>query len=148
MKRIWSLLFLILFSCVCLSACSSESMYTQHQYDEAYEQGYFDGMQDAEADSWYSVDAPDEAAYTEEQIKDSFGWMMDDAHSHAIDFGGLHPEEAWGIIEDYHNGSTEFFEDPPTEEEYKEAVNSMIGFYEYFYSGDARDFLLDSIAES
>lgn len=140
MKKSFAAL-LILIAAVFLMSCGSNGYYDQgyadgradgrleaelELYDKRFESGYDAGWEDGYSvgyDSWF--DHPvDPAKYFE-----------DEAVQYAAKNSGWHPEEAWSIIEAYHN-SDPFWEDgsPPSKQDYYDAIDSMIYFYEYFYS--------------
>lgn len=83
-------------------------------YEEGYDEGYFYGYEDG---------------YEE------VAWVKEEAIFHAKENGGWHPEEACVIIEAYRNKDP-FYEDgsAPSKQDYDDAVNSLISFFEFFYS--------------
>lgn len=97
-----------------------DTCYDEYYYSR-YDEGYEDGFQDGARDWEYN---PTEAGIYFEEL----------ATHYARDTGGWHPEEAWMLIDAYRNGS-EWTADgsPPTEEDFHDAVDSLIQFYRYFY---------------
>ena len=98
---------------------SPNAVYAYYDYDsewdEGYDEGYSDGYDDGFDHIWIAV-------Y--------------EAEHYAGEQGGWHPEEAMMIIDCYENGEA-FWENgaPPSKEEYKEAIQSLYSFYQYFYCG-------------
>ena len=87
-------------------------------YDRSYEEGYEDGTQ-------YWIDDPTDAGVYFEEL----------AAHYAREKSGWVPEEAWMLINAYRNG-TEWNPDgsPPSKKDYDNAVNSLIYFFDFFYS--------------
>lgn len=101
-------------------------------------------------DTSQNTDYPEETFNYEEVFDDGFdeGFIegyysgfyeiynsVHEAEHYASDKGGWHPEEAVAVIEMYLT-KVSYYPDGsiPTEEEYLNAINSLIAFYEYFYS--------------
>ena len=92
-------------------------------HDDGYYEGYDRGHDDGIYDDWY------------DNI-DEIGWYFEDEAVHyAKEQGGWHPEEAWMIIEAYRNNEP-FYQDgsPPSKQDYIDAIDTLIYFYDYFYS--------------
>lgn len=140
------LVFLILlFVAALLISCGSNGY-----YDKGYEDGYAEGFSDGRLESELEIydnrfDAGYDAGFEDGFISGSESWFdhpteiagyfEDEAAHYAVNHGGLHPEEAWAIIEAYRNAEP-FGDDgsPPSTQDYNDAIDSMICFYEYFYS--------------
>lgn len=151
------LLYLILFALLTLPACGNA------YYDEGFEDGYADGYADGYFDAEYEI-----GSLAEEEYEDGYdngyydghhdgyregskeGWI-DNAEDigwyfgeRAVDYAASnskwHPEEAWGVIEAYQNNEA-FYEDgsPPSKQDYLDAIDSLICFYEYFYGAHYLD---------
>lgn len=136
MKRIFAVIFLLFFSVCVSSACEPKN------YEVGYEEGYNDGYSDAKYDLEYLI---------EEKFSDGYDIGYDDGQSDAWDelgadyeYEAIHyarknsgwsPEEAWGLIESYQNNEP-FYQDgsSPSEQDYLNAIESLIYFYDYFYS--------------
>ena len=125
--KIYSFLFSV-FLVFSLTSCFSQESYTDDSssvdlaYDDGYYDGYDDGYYDGSEEGWY------------DNI-DEIGWFFEEEAVHyAAEHGGWHPEEAWGLIEAYQNNEP-FYEDgsPPSKQDYFDAIESLIYFYEYFY---------------
>lgn len=125
------------------SGCSNNSALYEEAYEDGYRDGFADGENSLSVDDAYAEGFSDGQSKTKKELPDmsDYFYMIEtEAVDSSIDFGGWHPEEAWGIIESYENNDASFWGDRvPTKSEYHEAVHSLIGFYEYFYSGNHRD---------
>ena len=110
----------ILFILFCVASQNSNS------YDDGYNQGT--------EDAWYSIleecetEDPRESFFEENVYE-----VLSDAEHYTIRNSSWHPEEAVYIIDIYFNPDNYPDEDPPTHEEYLDAVESLCVFYEYFY---------------
>lgn len=130
---------------VTMSSCNYSESY-QDAYDSGYACGYDDGWVDGATDSdlqWFSyvddVRAEEYDSGFSEGYRagfNSFAWLAeDDAVDYAKSHGGWHPEEAWMIIEAYQNNAPFYSDDSlPSEQDYLDAIQSLIFFYDYFYS--------------
>ena len=101
------------------------------EYDNEYNSGYDDGY-----DEGYDEGHYDGTYYDWDDNIDELGrYFEEEAVHYAKDQGGWHPEEAWMLIEAYRNNEP-FYQDgsPPSEQDYIDAINSLIYFYDYFYS--------------
>jgi hypothetical protein len=100
-------------------------------YDEGYDEGYYEGYYEGYDEGHY-----DGIYYDwEENIHEIAVELEYDAIHYAVENGGWHPEEAWMIIEAYQNNEP-FYKDgsPPSKQDYFDAIDSLIYFYDYFYS--------------
>ena len=86
-----------------------------HGCDEGYESGYDEGNFDGYCDGYN--EGYGELLYAE-----------DDAVSHARQYSEWHPEEAAEVIESYQNRTGDY-----TESEYRDAIESLYHFFEYYY---------------
>lgn len=133
MKKIIICLFLILFITSCSSlekskdkkTVSNDNIYQNNYYSgeaENYDEIFDDGFDEGFIEGYYS------GFY---EIYNS----VHEAEHYALDKGGWHPEEAVAVIEMYRT-KVSYYPDGsiPTEEEYLDAINSLVAFYEYFYS--------------
>lgn len=127
---------------ICLLSCSYEGT-----YDEGYSDGYDDGYSDARFemeclieekyldryDTGYDNGYWDGYLEAEEEYS-YYGWLEDEAIHYAREYSEWSPEEAMELIEAYQNNK-HFWQDgsPPSHEEYLDAIESLIRFYEYFY---------------
>ena len=110
-----------------------DSNYDQEQlaydvgYDDGYYEGYYEGYDEGHYDGVYCD--------WEENIREIACELEYDAVHYAVDNGGWHPEEAWMIIEAYRNNEP-FYQNgsPPSKQDYIDAIDSLIYFYDYFYS--------------
>lgn len=129
---ILSVIIILLF----LSSCGGKSEYAREReakkeaiYQEGYDAGYEEGRWEGYDEGYFYGyedgydDGCEEVARAEEE-----------AIFYAKEKGGWHPEEAWMVIEAYRNKEA-FYEDgsPPSKQDYDDAVNSLISFYEFFY---------------
>lgn len=129
MKKHCAILSVIAILLCCLSSCgksdyardreAKEEAIYQRGYEDGYDEGYFDGSDDG----WmYNIEEP--GRYLEEEAVD-----------YARKQSGWTPEEAWMLIDAYQNQEP-WYEDGsvPSEQDYLDAINSLIYFYDYFYS--------------
>lgn len=109
------------------------------EYDDSYIEGYDDGYSEG-YDEGLSIGR--DYGYEEgiddgwiDNIEEPANYLEYEAVHYAIDHGGLHPEEAWMLIEAYQNNEP-FYEDgsSPSEQDYIAAIDSLIYFYDYFCS--------------
>ena len=137
MKRFVAILVLFALS-ICLLSCSQT-----RTYDDGYADGYTDGYSDAESEMLYLMEEEfldgydvgyDDGYWEAEDEYNDFGWLEDEAIHYARKYSEWSPEEAIGVIEAYKNKDS-FWQDgsPPSHEEYLDAIESLIRFYEYFY---------------
>ena len=120
---------------LCLSACG------KGYYEDGYADGYADGYSDAESDmqyliedkclEWYDMGYDDGWV---DNIDEIGRFFEEEAVDFVRDHCEWHPEEAVGIIEAYQNNES-FYEDGshPSRQDYLDAIDSLIYFYEYFY---------------
>ena len=90
--------------------------------DEMYAQGFEEGYQ---------------ACYEDDEASASAASNLEwEAVDYAREKSGWSPEEAWCVIEAYQNNEP-WYQDgsAPTAQDYSEAIDSLIYFYEYFYGG-------------
>ena len=129
---------------ICLLSCSYEGT-----YDEGYSEGYDDGYSDAKFEMEYLIeeysdryDIGYDDGYWEgsregwiDHLEEPGRYFEDEAVHYARKYSEWHPEEAWMIIEAYHNNEPLPEESAvPSEQDYLEAIDSLIYFYDYFYS--------------
>ena len=142
MKKLTTMIAMLTLA-LCLSACNARS------YEEGYADGYNDGYSDAEFEIGCLVEDEFqdgyEAGYEDgyddgsvegwiNNIEDPGRYFKEEAVHYASEHSEWHPEEAWYIIEAYHNNEP-FYENgsPPSKQDYLNAIDSLIYFYEYFY---------------
>lgn len=140
MKKIVFILVLILLFSACSSNQTPDYNYNKYDgaFDEGYDEGYYEGYDEAFNESYNNGynEGYDEGFYEGycaglEEIYTSFH----EAERYASNNGGWHPEEAVVVIESYINNKP-FYEDgsSPSKRDYELAVDSLIYFYEYYYS--------------
>lgn len=124
-----------LIACLCLilmlSSCggieeSKDPNLVLHEssYDEAYQEGFEEGYSFALE---YEIDDYQDDINYYEYVKEA-------ATEYACDNSYWHPEEAVWVIEEYRNGSSDY-----TKQDYVNAIDSLIAFYEYFYNSFYED---------
>ena len=113
-------------------------------YEEGYEDGrsagYDSGYEDGVAHSrieWEDV-AMDNWMDSDDLIAEIGMYIEDEATYYACDRNDWSPEDALAIIDDYFAETPQYFDTRPTDQEYKEAVYTLVSFYEYFYCGEYR----------
>ena len=132
MKKYFAILSALAILLCCLSACVGKSDYArekeakeeaiyQRGYDAGYEDGHWEGYDNGYDEGYYDGERDGE-------------WLVDKAIFYAGEKGGWHPEEAWMIIEAYRNKEPLYGDSIPSEQDYEDAVNSLIFFFDYFYS--------------
>lgn len=137
MKKLIAMITLSLLLCS-LSAC------TQGAYESSYQEGYSDGYSAAEIEMEYLLeeeflegyDLGYEEGYWDAKQEYSDYWELEqEAIHYAREYSEWSPEEAWMVIEAYQNNEP-FHVDgsSPSKEEYLDAIDSLIYFYDYFYS--------------
>ena len=137
MKRFVTTLVLFALS-ICLLSCSQG-----RTYEDGYEDGYADGYSTAESDMQYLMEEEfldgydigyDDGYREAEDEYNDYGWLEDEAIHYVREYSEGSPEEAMSVIEAYQNNEP-FWQDgsPPSREEYLDAIESLIRFYEYFY---------------
>ena len=137
MKRFISILAFFTFA-VCMLSCSYKG-----NYEDGYANGYIDGYSDAESEMQYLLEEEfldgydigyDDGYWEAEHEYNYYGWLEDEAVHYARKYSEWSPEEAMWVIEAYQNKEP-FWQDgsPPSHEEYLDAIESLIRFYEYFY---------------
>lgn len=90
----------------------------ENGYDEGYNEGYNNGYEIGRDERY------------------DFGWYFEEkAIDYVREHNQWHPEEALMIIEAYQNNEP-FYQDgsPPSEHDYNDAIESLMLFYDYFYS--------------
>ena len=121
----------VLMLVLCLSACSKPT----------YEEGYEDGYSDAESDMQYLIEEECLEWYDmgyDDGWVDNIGeigrYFEEEAVDYVREYCEWHPEEAVCIIEAYQNNES-FYEDgsPPSRQDYLDAIDSLVYFYNYFY---------------
>lgn len=141
MKRL-SAVIAILVSTFILTSCYSEQDCTdaynqgyrdavaeyQENLDWEYKQGYKAGQKDANGDTDKDV-----FGYDGIINKESVIMIKEEAERYASEAYDWSPEEACEIIICYSKGE-KFIDAVPTNEEYVEAVMTLMDFYGYFYS--------------
>jgi hypothetical protein len=130
---------------ICLLSCSYKGT-----YEEGYSDGYGDGYSDAESDMQYAIEYEffdgydtgyshgyDEGSHDGwiENIEEIGWYFEDEAEYYALQHSGWIPEEAWMVIEAYQNNEPLPDESSvPSTQDYLAAIDSLIYFYDYFYS--------------
>lgn len=143
MKRFAAILALVILLLSTLSSCTIEG------YHDGYEEGYHDGYSDAKSEmqdimeeeclDWYDIgyddgydDGSDEGWM--DNIQGPGRYLEDEAVHYAAWNSGMHPEDAWCIIEAYQNHQPYYDNGSmPSYQDYLDAIDSLIYFYEYFY---------------
>lgn len=142
-KRVLSL-FAMLAVVLCLISCSYNGSYDEG-YSEGYDEGYFDALDVMQYELELEYEYGYEKGYSngyEECME--YGWLENidkfgnyfgrEAEHYASRASEWHPEEAWVIIEAYRTGSyVDFCGSVPSWQDYQDAVDSLICFYDYFY---------------
>ena len=138
--KIHEVIFTVIFvAFLVLAACVSDS-----NDKDAYERGYSDGYSDAEFkyedeyirgyDDGHSEGYME--AYRESQAN-YFPYLIDEAEEYARDRSGCSPMEALDIIGVYHDQDNPLYSDIHiTEEEYLQAVDALMEFYNYLDNTD------------
>lgn len=111
--------------CLCLTACESEDSYLN-----VYEDGYYDASVEFSEHSHEMY----EEGYKEAYRDFSEGIIWYEAIHYARQFSEWSPEEAMCVIDAYESGTLYYGSLPITEQDYKEAVESLYHYYEYFYN--------------
>lgn len=112
---------------LCLSSCE-RSIYEMEReakreaaYNDGYEAGYDEGYGEGYGEGY-------------NEAFDHFSWIVNsDAVHYAREYSDWHPEEAMCIIKAYENGELAFGNMQVSEEDYKEAIESLYRYCEYFY---------------
>lgn len=135
MKNLFAALIVIIVTGCLLLSCSSEPTY-EDGFDDGYDEGYFDAINEYEDD--YSRGYADGYIEGKSDIDadEIIYYITREAEKYAGRESGWHPEDAWCLIEAYQNNEP-FYEDGsmPSYQDYLDAINSIIYFYEYFYGG-------------
>lgn len=93
------------------------------RYDSGYDNGYWDGYLEGSREGWI------------DRLEDPGRYLEDEAVHYARKYSEWHPEEAMVIIEAYQNNEPLPDENSvPSKQDYLEAIDSLIYFYDYFYS--------------
>lgn len=116
----------IIFCCTSTPSKSDESEEYSDDYTVEYDKG-FDAGYDFGYDFGY--DEGFDAAYS-----DFENAVSRDAIFFVRETCEWHPEEAVCIIESYENGEEYYGNYQITEKDYKDAVESLCRYYDYFYS--------------
>ena len=145
MKRTVAILTVCVLVVCLLLSCHYEGTYDEG-YSEGYDDGYSDGKFDMQSDVEDGILDGYDTGYHDGYCEGrDYGWIdnaeeigryfEEEAVDYALDHSEWHPEEAWMIIEAYQNneplhegGST------PSRQDYLDAIDSLIYFYDYFYS--------------
>ena len=128
MKKVISFILLSASLLLCLSSCNDRgAVYGNYneEYDDGYEAGFDEGYGEGLWEGY--KEGYSEAYYRFEES------ALHDAVHYAEDYSGWHPEEAMYIIEAYENGDLAFGYMTVTEKDYKNAVQSLCLYYQYFY---------------
>lgn len=96
-----------------------------------YESGFEDGI--VQGHSEWGEMANDNWSDNDDLIAEIAEHIDYEATRYVVENGGWHPEEAMQIIADYGSECPEYWSYPPTAQEYQEAIDSLIAYYEYFY---------------
>ena len=99
-------------------------------YDTGYEEGKSIG---------YDIGYDDGYNMGYEEGKNLISESEDDATKYAKRFSEWHPEEAMMIIDAYENNEPFLGDSPPSENDYRNAIQSLYHFYEYYYCGMYED---------
>lgn len=132
MKKLYAVILAVIVLLCCLAVYTGSSIRTAEKekketyFEDGYNKGYNDG---------YDAGYDEGSFYGYEDGRNEIEWAEEEAIFYAKENGGWHPEEAWMIIEAYRNKEP-FYSDGsiPSEQDYNDAVNSLIYFFEYFYS--------------
>lgn len=126
-------IFLSIALCVvlifCLSSCRKQKTY-EEGYNDGYENGNFDAN-DALSDFGFEMYGK---GYEEAYGDFVYGIIEYKAIKHARTFSTFHPEEAMCVIDCYEKGYAYCGSLLITDEIYKDAVESLYRYYDYFYS--------------
>ena len=110
---------------------------------QAYEDAYFDGYEDGRFDASSEFRSHSFEMYLngyDEAYRDFADTVFSDyAIWYAREFSEYHPEEAMCIIDCYERGERYCGQLPITEEDYKDAIESLYRYYEYFLNGMYKD---------
>ena len=119
------LTFVVVFAITMgLSACSLDPY--KSDYDEGYDFGYEVGYD-------YGYERGYEDGYDEGKLDGSA--LEEEGIHYAREHSGWSPEEAMYVIEAYQTGKSCWKDGSlPSHEEYLDAIESLIYFYDYFYS--------------
>ncbi len=138
MKKLTAIIAILILLCS-FSSC------TQEGYNAGYEDGYSDGYSDAEVEMEYLLDEEfldgydwgyDDGYWEAEKEYSDYGWLLEyEAMHYAREQTGWNPEEAWMIIEAYQNNEPFYVDGScPSEKDYLDAIETLIYFYDYFFS--------------
>lgn len=96
----------------------------ENGYDIGYEDGYDDGHEEGIKNDWT------------ENIVEIARYFEVEAVHYVGENANWHPEEALTVIESYQNNES-FYSDgsTPSEQDFLDAIESLIYFYRYFYDG-------------
>ena len=141
MKKLIAMIVISMVLCS-LSACTQE--YYEDGYELGYEHGYREGCSDTEIEMEYLLDEEFidgyhwgyQEGYKEAEIEYSdYRELEEKAIRYAREYSEWTPEDALVIIEAYYHNEP-FNEDgsPPSKEDYLGAIDSLLYFYDYFYS--------------
>ena len=126
-----SIILTIMTFCFVLTSCSSKQAASNSvSYQDGYDKGYDSGF-----DEGYNYGREDDAFFNRDDNMAEIAYDLEyEAVHYAVEQGGWHPEEACMIIEAYQNNEP-FYKNgsPPSEQDYLDAIDSLIYFYEYFY---------------
>ena len=127
------LVSLAVYTGKCIQTAENEKQKTYHAngYYEGYDVGYYDGY-DFGYGEGYS-DGSDNGWI--DNLEGPGRYFEEDARHYAREHSGWTPEEAWMLIEAYQNQEPWYKDGSlPSEQDYLDAINSLIYFYDYFYS--------------
>ena len=122
-----ALCLILLYLTLCLTSCDkveANSYYEYNDSDHYYWEGYEDGR-----DSGYDEGYAEGYAEAQSHFYETVNYY---AVHYAREHSKWHPEEAMCIIEAYENGVS-YGSTTVTETEYKEAVESLYHYSQYFY---------------
>ena len=131
MKRLIAVLVLFTFA-IFLMSCSYEG-----HYDDGYGDGYIDGYSDAEFDMQYVLEEElldyYDAGYYDgyDDGYDEVYNAVEEATAYARSQTGWSVYEAWNNISIYNDGVNPYGHDLPTEEEYRQSIETLVIFCEY-----------------
>ena len=118
---------------ITMSSCGKNGYYDRG-YQEGYDAGYIEGSADTrlkmEDNSIIGYDNGHSDGYRE-GYNDAKSKFIEEAEDYARDKTGWSVYEAWNSICIYHDGIDPNGFDIPTEEEYRQCVETLVYFYEY-----------------
>lgn len=136
MKKLLIFLILLLVA-VSLISCGGNGYYEQG-YEDGYAEGFAAGHLEAELELYDKrFEAGHDVAYDDGYYEghddgyDEARLIIDMASEHAREQTGWSVYEAWNNIAIYHDGVDPHGHELPTEEEYRQSVETLVLFCEY-----------------